>query len=172
MIKRGLALISLALGLSTGCKTTTSSDWQVDTRNEKPDKPAPDQLNSDDLLEGEQKVFELILPRRLSPTSRFAHAAKAAGFVNSEALRRYIAFRVESADVELLPGRTLFKNARLKSAPNKVYLIEISTNQGKVELTLRDQTPIKKNDGLSRQARLKEAGFKPDGSLANAETLE
>ncbi len=155
-----------------GCSKKEALDWQAEPSAPAEQPVAPDRLNDDELLEGEVKLFEFTLPRKMKLTSRFAHSGKAEGFVSLSALNRYVGKRIKSKQVELFQERTLIKQAVLKSAPNKRYLIELKKNQGKTQITLRDQTPIRVEAGLTEEERLKEAGFLRDGSFDPAQQLE
>jgi hypothetical protein len=126
---------------------------------------APDTAQPHEIAEGSQDAFGLMLPRDMLVTARMKDAVYASGKLAFEPLANYVRERVLAQRVDTGPNKTVFVNAAVKSAPERVVDIEVVGRQGSVQMVVRDRRRAPAEKGPSEEQRWKRVGLTPDGRV-------
>lgn len=138
-----------------------------------PTPPPPvDQALPGELAEGVEQAFGLPIPRRMKVSARFSDAVFAIGEIPAERVANYVRTRVLAGHVETGPGKTIFAQATVKSAPQRRVRIEVVSRAHLSELVVRDETRPPKEPGLSVEERWRRHGLTPDGKVIDPTRLE
>jgi hypothetical protein len=133
---------------------------------------APDQARPDELAEGPDKAFGLPIPRRMKVTAQFPDAVFARGPLELTSVTRYVRERVVAEKVETWAVKTVFNEASVKDAPQRLLQIEVLSDGSQIELVVRDRTRPPAEEGLSQEERWRAHGLRPDGTLIDPTHLE
>lgn len=157
-----------------GCRRSSEAVEDLTPPAPNESAKALDRLLPGELRPGEEEAFGLLLPHGMRVIGRFDRTVHAAGNLKPEDVANYVRDRVVVDRVELGAASTLFPNARIKNAPpSKRFLIEVvSAAPARTVLKVRDITPPPPTQGLSEAERWKRAGLRPDGRLAEPETMQ
>jgi hypothetical protein len=169
-VNRICALAALA-ALAIGCGRRRSAEVQ-------PAPPAPvtatpvDRTLPDELAEGKDQAYGLLLPRRMTVTRRFTDSIFAAGQVSAAQVSNYVRQHVVAERVETGPVKTVFSRATSRLDPGRVMRIEVVSRGAETEIMVRDETPPPVKPGLTDAERWREAGFNPDGTPVDPKSFE
>lgn len=133
---------------------------------------APDQARPGELAEGPDKAFGLAIPRRMHVTAQFPDAIFARGPLDLTSVVRYVRERVVAGKVDAWAIKTVFDEASVKDAPQRVLQIEVLSDGPQTELVVRDKTRPPAEEGLSQEERWRAHGLRPDGTLIDPTHLE
>src|SRR5438445_3061217 len=123
-----------------------------------------DHLGEGELLEGTDKAFGLVLPRRVKVDHAFVDMVFASGDARPDAVANYIRARVRSGAVRIGAANTLFEKVQIPANPGREYSIRVASGemgQGCV-IELRDVTPPPPLQG-SEEDKWRAVGMSPDG---------
>lgn len=130
-------------------------------------KPTPvDHLAPGELVEGNEKVFALALPRVMHVDRAFDDSAYVSGPAAPEAVTKYIEARVRDGKVTENREGHLFENVRV---PGESRLLEIIVEKNPAgsgtRVRLRDVTPPPppKDQPADEEGRWRAVGLKPNG---------
>ncbi|AUX21342.1 hypothetical protein SOCEGT47_018240 [Sorangium cellulosum] len=135
-------------------------------------RPPVDQVLPGELAEGVEQAFGLPIPRRMRVSARFSDAVFATGEISAERVANYVRTRVLAGRVETGPGKTIFAQATVKSAPQRKVRIEVVSRAHVSELVVRDETRPPPEPGLSVEERWRRHGLTPDGKVLDPTRLE
>jgi hypothetical protein len=132
-----------------------------------------DHLAEGELLEGTDKAFGLVLPKRVKVDHAFVDLVFASGDARPDAVANYIRARVRSGTVRIGAANTLFEKVQIPANPGREYSIRVATGEmgrGCV-IELRDVTPPKPLQG-SEEDKWRAVGMSPDGKLLDPQHLQ
>jgi len=133
---------------------------------------AADEARPGELAEGTEKAFGLPIPRRMALKARFPDAVYAEAAVSPERVANYVRERVEAAQVETGPGKTVWDKAVVKGGPTTPLRVEVTRVGSTTRLVVRDLTRPKDNENLSDDERWRRLGLTPQGKLADPNRME
>jgi hypothetical protein len=166
-----IAVLAVLVALALGCGRRRSVEVEP-----APIAPAPtapvDRTLPDELAEGKDRAYGLVLPRRMMVTRRFSDSIFAAGQVSAAQVSNYVRQRVVAERVETGPVKTVFSRATSRLDPGRVMRIEVVSRGAETEILVRDETPPPVKPGLTDAERWREAGFNPDGTPVDPSRFE
>lgn len=118
-----------------------------------------------EIAESGERAFGLALPRGLIVQERHPDHTVADGTLAFEPLANFIRARVNAAQVETGPSKTIFVNAQVKDDPKRVVRVEVSSYAGRTRLVVRDRTKKPAEQGLTEAERWRRLGLTPDGRV-------
>ena len=131
-----------------------------------------DEALPDEIAEGTEQAFGLLLPRRMAVKARFSDAVVAAGKLPAEAVSNYVRERVDATHIDTGPAKTVFTDAKIRAARDRVVRVEVVVLGAQTQLIVRDETRPPAKPGLSEEERWRELGLKPDGTPLDPKHLE
>ena len=135
--------------------------------------PTPvDHLAPGELLEGNEKAFELSLPRGMHVDGAFVDVVYASGTVPSDGLANYVRARVRDGKVVTGATGTVFDRVRLPAAPDVELAIYVRPAPQGSSLEVRNVTPVRSPDLPNEDERWKAAGLKPGGGVLDPTHLQ
>jgi len=138
-----------------------------------PAPTSPDRLPPGELLEGEERVFGLPIPRDMKLESFTRRTAEAKGRVRPEALGDYLRQRVLVNHVEMAERRLVFPRVQLRGDQSATILqLEVVDDGLETRLLVRNLTGAVPLEGLSDEERWKRAGLKRGGQLIDPQNWE
>jgi hypothetical protein len=166
-----VALFALS---AAACKKEETVDTTIVDRPPPPvvDAAPPDHLGEGELLEGTQKAFGILLPRRLKIDQAFVDVVFASGEARPDAVANYIRARVRMGTVHIGAANTLFERVQVPENPGREISIRVATgdNGRGCVVELRDVTPPKPLEG-SETDKWRAVGLSPDGKLLDPQHL-
>lgn len=132
----------------------------------------PDRLPPGQLLEGDEKVFDLALPVGSTIEAVFQGSASVFGSYAPEDLAAYLKPRLRSSHVEMAGDKIVFPKAEVRGREGRIFRVEIGSFRGGTQLRLRDITPARAEPGLTEEERWRQVGMTPDGRLIDQNSME
>lgn len=132
----------------------------------------PDRLPPGQLLQGDEKVFELSLPVGSTVEAIFKESASVRGDYAPEDLAAYLKPRLRSSHVEMAGDKIVFPKAEVRGREGRIFRVEIAAFRGGAQLRLRDITPARAEPGLTEEERWRQVGMTPDGRLLDQNSME
>jgi hypothetical protein len=131
--------------------------------------PAPhpiDHLAPDELLEGTEKAFALVLPRVAQTQGAFSDVVYVQVEASANALGKYLREHVRDGTTTVRDGTTIFERVRVPSDPQRWLTLRVRP-QGilRANLEVRDVTPPPPIVLPDEAARWRAAGLKPNGQV-------
>jgi hypothetical protein len=125
-------------------------------------KPA-DHLAPDELVEGDQKAFGVVLPRDVHVDGAFTDLLIASAHVGVHPLTKY--FRAHLGEGSLREGdeAATFEHVHVPGNTVSEYTLRIVLSKGFTRIEMRDTTPPLQPDLPNDTARWKRAGLTPQG---------
>jgi hypothetical protein len=142
-------------------------------------KAPVDHLAPNELLEGSERAFGLVLPRGVRVDKPFNDIVYASGQVPLEGVKQYIRTRVR--DGKMIEGDfshqdvTTFDHVRVPINPDRELVIVVHPVLGTVGMTrleIRDVTPVPAPKLPDDRARWAAAGLKPNGQVLDPTKLQ
>lgn len=132
-----------------------------------------DRLAPNELSEGKEKAFALVLPKQVKISSAFNDIVVVQGEVPAEALANYVRGRVKDGKSVVGVSQTLFEGVHVPAEPNRPLDIRIERLGGGhyTRMIVRDVTPAPPLTG-DPASRMKAVGLTPDGKLADPKHLQ
>jgi hypothetical protein len=165
---RRAALGGLLLGLLAACSKPST------TTEELPASPVvgsaralpADHLASDELVEGKEQAFGVILPRGLTVDERHIEVVKATGTMNAHALVKYFQAHLIGGSLREGERSATFEHVRASGTPPDTDLaIHIATFVQKTTVDV-SATPIVAAPVLpDEESRWREVGLTPEGKV-------
>lgn len=163
----GFALFLLAPSCRRREEPSEPPEWQQP-------RPPVDSLARNELAEGPDKAFGLVLPRQLKVTQRFADVWTAEGDVTVEAMSAYVRARVVDGKATVGASSSVFDQVRTTPDSNRRLRVRIEPawagHACKVEV--RDVTPAKLPPLATEEDRWREVGMTPQGKVIDPRLLE
>jgi hypothetical protein len=177
MRRAAARLAAVALVVATGCGKPSTDALPPASTTPPPlvtpsaDRP-PDHLGPDELIEGSEQAFGLVLPRGLEVESRNVGTVVASGSMTVRALVKYFQPRLEGGS--LREGETVATFEHLKApGPEDAELaihIRVAIPRTRVQI---DRIPHPPPSVLpDDSARWRQAGLTPQGKLLDPTHLE
>jgi hypothetical protein len=136
--------------------------------------PVPvDRLLANELVEGKDKAFGLVLPKQVTISSQFKDMVVAQGEVQPDAVANYVRARVTDGKAVVGASQTLFEGVKAKSEPSRPLHISVTSQAGGrfTRVVVRDITPPPDLPGTPAE-KLRSMGLAPDGKLLDPKHLE
>lgn len=136
--------------------------------------PVPvDRLMPNELSEGKEKAFGLVLPRQMKVSSQFRDMVVAHGEVQADALANYVRVRVKDGKAVVGASQTVFEGVTAKAEPTRPLHIAITSQAGGrvTRVIVRDMTPAADIPGDPAQ-KMRSSGLTPDGKLLDPKHLQ
>jgi hypothetical protein len=135
--------------------------------------PTPvDHLAPGELVEGNQSVFGIRLPRALQIDESFGDAVVASGPVSVHALVQYLRPRLQEGGLREGEAAATFEHVKVRGQPGLELAIHIVPVEGGTRVELRDETPRTAEPLPDEPARWKQVGLTPNGRLADPTHLD
>lgn len=161
MVSRpGISALLLASALvSAGCKKPPPPE--VDAG------PPPDHLAKDEIPEGHDKAFALVLPFKSSVQYRVTDAVSVDSTLTTEELSNFVRARVQTSKITAGANGTTFDDAVVPAEPRRVLHIEVRrgdrARHAMSSMIVRDVTPPPAAPKISDEDSWRKAGRAPDG---------
>jgi hypothetical protein len=168
------ALVALAAVFPACRKAHEESKAHGGDAPEEPSRPPVDHLAPGELLEGQARAFELVLPRAMSIDHAFVDVVYASGPVPVESLARYVRARVRDGAMRPNGESFVFDGVRVPDNPKRLLRIRVEPRtSGRVgaDLEIRDVTPPEATAHDDEASRWREVGLTPDGRLLDPQHL-
>lgn len=176
-----LVLLLACCGLSAaalGCR----SQRVVEDEHATPPAPPPvrtaeaaaapvDRVLPDELAEGSQAAFGLLLPRVMRVEGRFDDVVLASAHAPADAVANYVRQRVTAEQVITGPQKTLFARAVVKGSTGPKVSIAVISLPNRTEMEVRNATPKPTQPNQTPEERWRALGLKPDGTLLDPTQL-
>lgn len=163
------AAVLFAAGLSA-CSSCKRKD---DTPTE---KPPPDRLAPNEVVEGKERAFGLPLPRVVHVKARFEKTVHVLSPLTPEEMTNFVRARVKDGKVISGASVTTLAEVIPLGDPQKVLTIDVRTvrlgDGTRSEMVVRDTTPLPAEPGLSNEQRWEKAGLTPSGKIADPKHLQ
>lgn len=154
-----VALVAVVLGAS-GCRDEPPLPTVAPTSRAPVDTTAPGEL-----AEGPERAFGLAIPRDMRIKAKLDDTWYADGALALEDVASYVDARVEPRRVDRGPNKTVFVDAAVRGDAKRRVEVEIARSGGRVEMVVRDRTPLPVEEGLTVEERWRQAGMTPDGKV-------
>lgn len=167
-------LLTVALALAPAACGKKRGDSESATPPPAPSSSAfVDRLAPDELVEGTETAFGLVLPRDLKVQRRYHDLVYAAGPMGGEPLGGYVQARVREGTVRRDMEGTIFDGVRIPGQPAVQLRIRIhpdTSGPGSL-MEIRDVTPPPTEDHPDEAARWRAVGLSPNGQLLDPKHL-
>jgi len=128
---------------------------------------AVDHLATNEIAEGREKAFALVLPLRSHALSRFPDSIEVESELLPEELSNYIRSHVKTDKITAGADRTTFDQAIVPAEPKRILHIEVRGGKPRPNIRssmlVRDITPLPPEPKISDEEAWKRAGRAPDG---------
>lgn len=119
----------------------------------------------DELIEGTERAFGLLLPRDVHVESAFAQVLYANSEVGVHPLTKYFRTRVEGGAFDEDDTSATFTHVRIRASPGREFRIHIGRAPQGARVEIRDSTPPPAPDLPDEAARWRNVGLTPQGRL-------
>jgi hypothetical protein len=159
------------LAAASGCKKPPPQETTTPTTT----APPLDHLAPNELSEGKEKAFELLLPKQVKVAMRSFNLVVVEGEVTPEALANYIRTHVKDGKATVGASMTLFEDVRVRgdatARPLTIRVERAMAGSKLTRMTVRDATPPPEPTG-DVPTKLRGVGLSPDGKLVDPKHLE
>lgn len=128
---------------------------------------AADHLATNEIAEGRDKAFALVLPLASRIVFKFPDSVEVESELRPEDLSNYIRLHVKTDKIAVGADRTTFDQAIVPSDPKRVLHIDVRpgkvTHNVRSSMLIRDITPLPPQPKISDEEAWKRAGRGPDG---------
>jgi hypothetical protein len=166
----------LALALSPALSACQKEEVEVvdppPIADGKPVAKSPDRLPPGKLLEGTEEAYGFAVPRGMEVTYPTRKSALIAGSVDFDDLTDYVKDRIIVRHAELIHGKLVFRNARIKGQKDMLFDLSIAEGSAKTQLRITNRTRLPTETGPSEPERWKKHGLRPDGGLIDPNSME
>jgi hypothetical protein len=131
-----------------------------------------DHLAPDELVEGPEQAFGIVLPRALELKAKFVKVVYAKGSPSVHALAKYFRARLEGGSMREGPAAATFEHARVRGKPGVELLVRVTSGIEGASVEIRDSTPPPVPALPDEPARWRQVGLTPQGRLADPTHLE
>jgi hypothetical protein len=132
-----------------------------------------DRLAPGELAPSKLSLFGLALPRGMKVEGVYGDVGYASGRLRREEVSNFVRTRVSVAHVELGVARTVFPGAQiLGQPPNHRFRIEVFGKGMETRIAVRRFIPQPAPSNISEAERWRRAGFNPDGTPLDPNSLE
>jgi hypothetical protein len=131
-----------------------------------------DHLAPDELIEGSQAAFGVLLPRALALKASFVKVVYASGPPSVHALAQYFRARLEGGNMREGPQAATFEHVRVRGKPGVELLVRITRGIEGASVEIRDSTPPVVPALPDEAARWRQVGLTPQGRLADPTHLD
>jgi hypothetical protein len=128
------------------------------------------------VVEGKERAFGLPLPAQVQIKARFPKTVHVVSSLSPEEATNFVRARVTGGKV--IPGTSVTTLAEVSPSaePQRVLTVEVRklhlTDGTRSELLVNDVTRAAPEPNLSNEERLRRAGLKPNGGLADPQHLQ
>jgi hypothetical protein len=172
-VRIALSLVAL-VALAVGCKRAPPPDETTTTAPTSSASTHPnDRLAPDELLEGTDKAFGILMPRGTRIDAAFSDTVNATVSAKIAPVVSYFRARVREGTFMKGQFTATFEHVKVPGLPGRELRIRLNEIGGvgtKVELF--DSTPPTLPDLPNDEARWKAVGMTPDGKLLDPKHLE
>jgi hypothetical protein len=156
----GVAVVAALLVFGAGCKKPPPPELDAGPK-------APDHLERNEIPEGREKAFALVLPLSSKIGVRFPDSVEVESQLRPEDLSNYIRAHVQAASITAGADRTTFENAIVATEPKRILHIEVRpgrpSHDMRSSMIVRDVTPLPPEPKVSDEEAWKRVGRGPDG---------
>jgi hypothetical protein len=131
-----------------------------------------DHLGADELLEGSQQAFGILLPRALQVKGSFVDVVYATGHASVHALAQYFGARLQDGSMREGAYAATFEHVRVPGKPDVELFIRIGTVREGASVEIRNSTPPNLLLPPDEAARWRQVGLTPHGRLADPAHLD
>ncbi len=133
--------------------------------------PALDRLAPDELVEGDQKAFGVVLPRDLHVDGAFHDSVLASGKVGVHPLVTYFRARIKDGSVHEGEETATFDHCHIPGNSSSEYTLHVWRIGAYCRIDLRDVTQKAPAD-VPDSVRWRQAGLTPQGKLLDPAHLD
>jgi hypothetical protein len=133
-----------------------------------------DRLAPGELVQGDQKVFAIVLPRDMKVDQALPDVTYASGPIGASDLANYVRARVRDGVVTVGATATVFDKVRANDDPSRLLFIRIfSGPMGRgARMEVRNVTPPPLPNLPNEAERWKQMGLTPDGKILDPTHLQ
>ncbi|MDP8999285.1 MAG: hypothetical protein M3O46_04165 [Myxococcota bacterium] len=178
MTARGAAL-GLLIAAASGCRkpvpvTEPEPEASSASALSTPDvTPLPvDHLGPDELAEGTEQAFGVVLPRALAVKGSFAEVVYASAPASVHALTQYFRGRLQGGVLREGATAATFEHVKVRGKPGLELVVRIARAAGETSVEMRNATPPPAPDLPDEASRWKQVGLTPAGRLLDPSHLD
>jgi hypothetical protein len=131
-----------------------------------------DHLGPDELVEGSQQAFGIMLPRVMEVKGSFADVVYATGHASVHALAQYFRARLQDGSMREGARAATFEHVKVRGKPGPELLVRIGTARDGASVEIRNSTPPNAPLLPDEGTRWRQVGLTPHGRLADPTHLD
>ena len=131
-----------------------------------------DHLAPDELVEGSQQAFGVLLPRVLEVKGSFVDVVYATGHASVHALAQYFRARLQDGSMREGGQAATFEHVKVRGKPGPELLLRIVASRDGANVEIRNSTPSTVPLPPDEASRWRQVGLTPRGRLADPTHLD